>query len=73
MDTPEELIQREYFRDESTDLVEFASKYKYSDIDSRYRIKVFDIYRNDEDIDKIYARVEECRNYLNNLWVDLNF
>ena len=73
MDTPEELIQREYFRDESTDLVEFASKYKYSDIDSRYRIKVFDIYRNDEDINKIYARVEECRNYLNNLWVDLNF
>ena len=73
MDTPEELIQREYFRDESTDLVEFASKYKYSDIDSRYRIKVFDIYRNDEDIDKIYSRVKECRNYLNNLWVDLNF
>ena len=73
MDTPEELIQREYFGDESTDLVEFASKYKYSNIDSRYRIKVFEIYRNEEDIRKIYDRVEECRSYLKSLWVDLNF
>ena len=73
MDTPEELIQREYFGDESTDLVEFASKYKYSNIDYKYRIKVFDIYRNDEDIENIYNRVEECREYLNSLWVDLNF
>ena len=73
MDTPEELIQREYFGDESTDLVEFASKYKYSDIDSKDRIKVFDIYRNEEDIRNSYNRVEECREYLNSLWVDLNF
>ena len=73
MDTPEELIQREYFGDESTDLVEFASKYKYSNIDSKYRIKVFEIYRNEQDIRKIYDRVEECRSYLKSLWVDLNF
>lgn len=73
MNTPEELIQREYFGDESTDLVEFASKYKYSNIDSKYRIKVFEIYRNEEDIRKIYDRVEECRSYLKSLWVDLNF
>ena len=73
MDTPEDLIQREYFGDESTDLVEFSSKYKYSNIDSRYRIKVFEIYRNEEDIRKIYDRVEECRSYLKSLWVDLNF
>jgi len=73
MDTPEELIQREFFGDESTNLVEFASKYKYSDIESKYRIKVFEIYRNEEDIRKIYDRVEECRSYLKSLWVDLNF
>jgi hypothetical protein len=73
MDTPEDLIQREYFGDQSTDLVEFASKYKYSDIEPQYRIKVFDIYRNDEDIENIYNRVDECRQYINSLRFDLNF
>ena len=73
MDTPEDLIQREYFGDQSTDLVEFASKYKYSDIEPQYRIKVFDIYRNDEDIQNIYNRVDECRQYINSLRLDLNF
>ena len=73
MDTPEDLIQREYFGDQSTDLVEFASKYKYSDIEPQYRIKVFDIYRNDEDIENIYNRVDECRQYINSLRLDLNF
>lgn len=73
MDTPEDLIQREYFGDVNKDYETFASQYKYSNIDSKYRIKVFDIYRNDEDIQNIYNRVEECRQYINNLWVDLNF
>ena len=73
MDTPEDLIQREYFGDQSTDLVEFASKYKYSDIEPQYRIKVFDIYRNDEDIENIYNRVDQCRQYINSLRLDLNF
>jgi len=73
MDTPEDLIQREYFGDQSTDLVDFASKYKYSDIEPQYRIKVFDIYRNDEDIENIYNRVDECRQYINSLRLDLNF
>ena len=73
MDTPEDLIQREYFGDQSTDLVEFASKYKYSDIEPQYRIKIFDIYRNDEDIENIYNRVDECRQYINSLRLDLNF
>lgn len=73
MDTPEDLIQREYFGDQSTDLVEFASKYKYSDIEPQYRIKVFDIYRNDEDIENIYNRVDECRQYINSLRLHLNF
>ena len=73
MDTPEELIHREFFGDESTNLVEFASKYKYNSIKPQYRIKVFEIYRNEEDIKNIYHRVEECREYINKLWIDLNF
>ena len=73
MDTPEDLIQREYFGDVNKDYETFASQYKYSNIDSKYRIKVFDIYRNDEDIQNIYNRVDECRVYLNKLYIDLNF
>ena len=65
MDTPEELIKKEYFGS-NLDYDTFAKHYKYSDIDSKYRIKVFEIERNDLDIDRIYTRVEECRQYINN-------
>ena len=66
MDTPEELIKKEYFGS-YLDYDTFAKHYKYSDIDSKYRIKVFEIERNDLDIDRIYTRVEECRAYINNI------
>jgi len=66
MDTPEELIKKEYFGS-NLDYDTFAKHYKYSDIDSKYRIKVFEIERNDLDIDRIYTRVEECREYINNI------
>tara|TARA_R100001440_G_scaffold482_2_gene1369 strand:- start:522 stop:1166 length:645 start_codon:yes stop_codon:yes gene_type:complete len=66
MDTPEELIKKEYFGS-NLDYDTFAKHYKYSDIDSKYRIKVFELERNDLDIDRIYTRVEECREYINNI------
>ena len=66
MDTPEELIKKEYFGS-NLDYDTFAKHYKYSDIDSKYRIKVFEIERNDIDIDSIYTRVVECREYINNI------
>lgn len=66
MDTPEELIEKEYFGSD-LDYEAFSSHYKYKGIESKYRIKVFDIYKNFEDIEKIYTRVEECREYINNI------
>jgi len=66
MDTPEELIEKEYFGS-NLDYETFSSHYKYKGIESKYRIKVFDIYKNEQDIEKIYTRVEECREYINNL------
>jgi hypothetical protein len=56
MDTPDELLNQ------WTDV-----PYEYEDLDSKYRIKTFDFDRNDEDIEKIYERVEECREYIKTL------
>lgn len=39
----------------------------YDHIDSKYRIKRFEVERNDEDIEKIKERVEEINNYINQL------
>jgi hypothetical protein len=39
----------------------------YTHLDLKYRVKTFDIERNDDDIQKLYDRVEECRNYLTEL------
>ena len=66
MDTPDELIKKEYFNS-NLDYNTFAKQYKYSSIDSKYRIKVFEIERNDTDIDQIYTRVVECREHINNI------
>ena len=63
MDTPDELIEKEYFNS-NLDYDAFAKQYKYSSIDPKYRIKVFEIERADYDIDLIYNRVVECREYL---------
>lgn len=46
--------------------------YEYEGLDSKYRIKVFEIERNDDDIQKIYDRVKECRTYLEELKNSLN-
>lgn len=56
MDTPTDLLNQ------WTDI-----PYEYGHLNSKYRIKVFDIERNDDDIQKIYDRVEECRSYINEL------
>jgi len=61
MDTPEDLLNA------WTDV-----PYSYEELDSKYRIKVFEIERNDEDIQKIYDRVKECRTYLEELKNSLN-
>ncbi len=70
MDTPDELIEREYYNSD-LEYESFAKQYKYSSIDSKYRIKVFDIYRDNEDINKIYERVKDARVYINKLNLNL--
>lgn len=69
MDTPEYLIEKEFrfnnFYDK--DYEDFSKDYLYNDIDPKHRIKVYEIERDDEVIEAIYKRVEECRNYIETL------
>jgi len=41
--------------------------FTYENIDVKYRVKVFEIERDNEMIDKIYKKVEDCRAYINEL------
>lgn len=46
---------------------EFVAKLTYPDIPEEHKIKVFDIERNDADIQLIRDRVAECREFINQL------
>ena len=46
--------------------------YEYDNLEAKYRIKVFEVERNDDDIQKIYDRVEECRDYIKTLNTKVN-
>ena len=39
----------------------------YTNLDLKYRVKIFEIERNDEDIERLYDRIKECREYLNQI------
>lgn len=76
MDTPLHLIEREaYFWGKNNGYEEldediynsFVDKMTYPDIEDKYKIKVFEIERNQEDIDNIDRRVQECRKYIKSL------
>ncbi len=64
LDTPDSLIEREFNYADTLDFDAFAKDYRYSNIDDTYRIKIFEIERDDEVIDAIEQRVMECRNYI---------
>lgn len=75
-DTPAHLIEREAFyyakqngyEELDMDIYEdFVKKMTYPDIPNEKKIKVFEIERNESDIEKIKERVIECRNYINKL------
>ena len=74
-DTPEHLIAKEsywYCQNNGIDnehevLSDFTNKMTYSNLQDELRIKRFDIERNNEDINKIEIRVNECRNYINEI------
>ena len=67
MDTPDSLIEREFKYSDQLDFNTFAKDYKYNEIDDAYRIRIFEIERDDEIIAAIYERVKECREYIKNL------
>lgn len=76
VDTPDELIHHELKSIRSKLGVielpeeleeEIWNSMRFASIKEQYRIKEFVIERNQDDIDKIYRRVEIARDYLNNL------
>ena len=67
LDTPDSLIEREFKYASELDYDTFAKDYRYSEIDEAYRIRIFEIERDDDVIDAINGRVIECREYINNL------
>ena len=76
MNTPEHLIEKEAYwwcknngyDDLEMDIYEdFKARMTYDNIDTKYRIKVFDIAYNESDIEKINERVKECRTLIEKL------
>lgn len=74
-DTPEHLIDSEYRRhlwstgeEEDAEVYQqFVDKMTYTNIEDKYKIKIFDIEYNEEDVQKIIERVKECRTYIEQL------
>ena len=71
MNTPESLVEKEYKFSDAVDYDEFAKHYNYDNVDSKYKIKVFNIKRDDDVIEQINQRVIECRGYIDNIVKDL--
>jgi hypothetical protein len=74
VDTPENLVQDELFRyARNNGLIECPSDVEleireahlYSRLPKKLRVRSFYIERDDEAIERIYRRVEECREYYN--------
>ena len=80
VDTPNNLIQDEVRRvgwklgmiEVPMDLEsEIYERLQYADIPEELRIKKFEVEYNEEDIKKLYERIEICREYLTDLSVGL--
>ena len=77
MNMPMPMIEKEarYKLGEGYTLAEFenfASNYVYDDLENWMRLKRFDIERDQDKIDAIHTRVEDCRKYIDSvLWPEL--
>lgn len=67
MDTPENIIEDEYNKSIEDDFDIFREKYIFSNIEDKYRMKVFEIDYDETIIDTIKQRVDSCRVYLNEI------
>ena len=76
--TPEHIVQKEKYyllnsmnvvSEESPEYIKESAKLEFNltfdDIDLRDKILLFNVERNDDDIEKIKDKVEQSRNYLN--------
>lgn len=72
MDMPDDLMESElYYATKRNNMIELETDqedavrayHSYTGVPPKYRIKVFEIARDDEAIKSIYQRVEECRSY----------
>lgn len=69
MDTPEYLIEKSFNYDNfyDKDYEDFKKDFIYSNVNAKYRIKVYEIDRDNEVITAIENRVNQCRNYIKSL------
>mgnify|MGYP002737878560 CR=1 FL=1 len=73
MDTPDEIVERELFyktRDADLtpeDIQQLEASYQYSHLPESLRIKSFRVERDDAIIQSIRDRVEQCRQYIEQL------
>jgi len=67
MNTPPELVEKEFRYSPAQDYDLFEMDYNYENVEDKCRVKVFNIERNDEDIEAINQRVIECREYIETL------
>mgnify|MGYP003133388335 CR=1 FL=1 len=67
MDTPEHIIEDEYNKSTVDDYELFREKYIFSNIEDKYRMKVFEVDYDKSVIDLIKQRVDSCRVYLNEI------
>ena len=76
MDTPENIIEKEFRYNSGNNFLEyndFREKYMFSNVEDKYRIKIFEINYDEKVINEIIERVEKCREYLDKLWRNNNF
>ena len=67
MDTPEHLIEKEYRYNSDNnflDYEDFKKKYIFSNLEDKYRIKIFEIDYDEDVVNTIIDRVNSCREYL---------
>ena len=67
MDTPEHIIEDDYNKSSQDDYDLFREKYIFSNIEEKYRIKVFEVNYDESVIDLVKQRVDSCRIYLNQI------
>ena len=72
MDTPEHLIEKEYRYNSDNNFLgyeDFKKKYIFSNLEDKYRIKIFEIDYDEDVVNTIIDRVNSCREYLKTIQI----